>query len=134
MRHIIRSTRPLCMLMLLFGGAEVLAHESYFTAAVSSTGRVLRQSPEWIDKVSVDSRPGYFAQYTLALRPGTFTHQPGYCSVSATDRSDYDDIFYSQAQLGGTPRRGQMRVQTHRIGDTRADHDPRASFLVMCVR
>jgi len=120
--------------MLLFSGAQVLAQEQYFTAAVSSSGKVLRQSAEWIDKVSVDARPGYFADYTLVLRPGIFARKPGYCSVAGTDRNDYDDIFYSQAQLGGTPGMGQLRVQTHRVGDTRADHDPRASFLVLCVR
>jgi hypothetical protein len=95
---------------------------------------VLRQSHDWIDKVTIDARPGYFADYTLRFRSGTFTRQPGYCSVAATDRSDYDDIFYSRAQLGGTPGTRELRVQTHRVGDTRKDHDPRASFLVLCVR
>jgi hypothetical protein len=122
------------MLVLALSGAQAFAQQHYFTAAVSSTGAVLRQSPAWIDNVSVDARPGYFAEYTLSLQPGTFTRQPGYCSVAATDRSDYDEIFYSQAQLGGTPGKHTLRVQTHRVGDSRPEHDPRASFLVLCLR
>ncbi|QXH55025.1 hypothetical protein [Pseudomonas maumuensis] len=122
------------LLALLALCQDALAEQRQYTAAISSTGKVLRQSSNWLDKVEVSGQPGYFAEYTIAFKADVFARQPGYCSVAATDRSDYDDIFYGKAQLGGTPDRQQVKVQTHRVGDSRRDHDPRMSFLLLCVK
>jgi hypothetical protein len=121
---------PLCFFVAITANAV----DGVFTASIDSKGNVMAQSPKWISNVKHYPQPGYFSDYEIVLKAEVFEHTPGFCAVSVTDRSSYDDIFSAHAKLAGTPTRNTVKVTTQLISGSAKGTDTSKSFMLMCVR
>lgn len=122
--------------LLGFSCAGVAADESsaVYTASIDSRGKVLAQVPTWIERVESSPKPGYFTDYKVLVRAGTFKRAPGFCAVSVTDVDSLDDVFYAQAKLSGTPTTRHVKVVTHQIGSSEPAASSAKSFMLVCFR
>ncbi|WP_231423496.1 hypothetical protein [Pseudomonas sp. Leaf59] len=121
------------MMALLTIGTEAFAKERVFTASVDAKGVITAQSPLWIKDVKLTAQPDYFSDYKVRFVPGTFKEVPRFCTVSVTDVSSNDHIFYGHAKLGSVPAINYVNVLTLKVGDNKPAGDSSMGFMLMCV-
>ncbi|UBM25520.1 hypothetical protein K8374_00435 [Pseudomonas sp. p1(2021b)] len=130
-----KITKGLAALVIGLGiQTSVVAKEHLFTAQVAADGTVLRQWPEWIVKVEHQPQPNYFSLYKLHLNKRIVHQDPGFCSVSPIDASDYDRQLYGQAKVIGKPVVAKVDVMTQLVDKNGSSGDNSLEFLVMCTR
>ncbi|WP_412072525.1 hypothetical protein [Pseudomonas fluorescens] len=110
------------------------ADAGVFTASIDRAGNVLEQSPDWIADVEHNAQPNYFSDYKVKFVPGLLDRAPRFCSVSSTDVSSNDNIFYGHAKLGGAPTADKVNVLTLNVGGEGPAGDSSLSFMLMCVK
>ncbi|MCY1418560.1 hypothetical protein D3C76_757920 [compost metagenome] len=120
---------------ILFPTASVSAETTgrAFTASISSTGKIIKQSPEWIANVHYGVQPGYFAEYKIAFKPGLFQRAPGYCNATQIDFESYEDVFYGAVRLGGSATNRHVNVLSHKANPNNSQAHPAQSFMLICV-
>ncbi|KGE68297.1 hypothetical protein K814_0108710 [Pseudomonas fluorescens LMG 5329] len=114
--------------------ASVQAIAATFTATLDKTGKVIAQSPKWIKDVKLTAQPDYFSDYKVRFVPGVFKDAPRFCTVSVTDVSSNDHIFYGHAKLGSVPAINYVNVLTLKVGDNKPAGDSSMGFQLMCVK
>lgn len=114
--------------------ASVQAIAATFTATLDKTGKVTTQSPKWIKDVKLTAQPDYFSDYKVRFVPGVFKDAPRFCTVSVTDVSSNDHIFYGHAKLGSVPAINYVNVLTLKVGDNKPAGDSSMGFQLMCVK
>jgi hypothetical protein len=114
--------------------ASVQAIADTFTATLDKTGKVTAQSPKWIKDVKLTAQPDYFSDYKVRFVPGVFKDAPRFCTVSVTDVSSNDHIFYGHAKLGSVPAINYVNVLTLKVGDNKPAGDSSMGFQLMCVK
>ena len=114
--------------------ASVQAIAATFTATLDKTGKVTAQSPKWIKDVKLTAQPDYFSDYKVGFVPGVFKDAPRFCTVSVTDVSSNDHIFYGHAKLGSVPAINYVNVLTLKVGDNKPAGDSSMGFQLMCVK
>jgi hypothetical protein len=114
--------------------ASVQAIAATFTATLDKTGKVTAQSPKWIKDVKLTAQPDYFSDYKVRFVPGVFKDAPRFCTVSVTDVSSNDHIFYGHAKLGSVPAINYVNVLTLKVGDNKPAGDSSMGFQLMCVK
>lgn len=114
--------------------AAVQAIAATFTATLDKTGKVTAQSPKWIKDVKLTAQPDYFSDYKVRFVPGVFKDAPRFCTVSVTDVSSNDHIFYGHAKLGSVPAINYVNVLTLKVGDNKPAGDSSMGFQLMCVK
>jgi hypothetical protein len=113
--------------------ASVHAEGRIFTASIDEKGTVTAQSPKWVKEVKLTSQPDYFSEYKVRFVPGVFKEAPRFCTVSVTDVSSNEHIFYGHAKLGGMPRLNYVNVLTLKVGDNKPAGDASMGFMLMCI-
>lgn len=125
-------------LLIAIGAASVAvsasAATSVFTASINSEGKLLAQSPQWIEGVEYTVQRDYFASYKVNFKSGVFKKMPGFCSVSLADTRSNDDIFYGQAKLVAAPKQSHVSVITQFVGMSEPGGDSSQSFMLMCIK
>ena len=114
--------------------ASAAVAASVFTASIDSEGKVLAQSPQWIDGVEYRLQNNYFADYKINFKSGVYENAPGFCSVSLTDSRSSDDLFHGQARLGAAPKQTHLSVITQLAGKSGPAGDGSQSFMLMCIK
>ncbi|UUN89165.1 hypothetical protein [Pseudomonas extremorientalis] len=114
--------------------ASVQAIADTFTATLDKTGKITAQSPKWIKDVKLTAQPDYFSDYKVRFVPGVFKDAPRFCTVSVTDVSSNDHIFYGHAKLGSVPAINYVNVLTLKVGDNKPAGDSSMGFQLMCVK
>jgi len=114
--------------------ASVQAIADTFTATLDKTGKITAQSPKWIKDVKLTAQPDYFSDYKVRFVPGVFKDAPRFCTVSVTDVSSNDQIFYGHAKLGSVPAINYVNVLTLKVGDNKPAGDSSMGFQLMCVK
>ncbi len=114
--------------------ASVQAIADTFTATLDKTGKVTAQSPKWIKDVKLTAQPDYFSDYKVRFVPGVFKDAPRFCTVSVTDVSSNDHIFYGHAKLGSVPAINYVNVLTLKVGDNKPAGDSSMGFQLMCFK
>ncbi|WP_426129417.1 hypothetical protein [Pseudomonas sp. DWP1b1] len=114
--------------------AAVQAIAATFTATLDKTGKVTAQSPKWIKDVKLTAQADYFSDYKVRFVPGVFKDAPRFCTVSVTDVSSNDHIFYGHAKLGSVPAINYVNVLTLKVGDNKPAGDSSMGFQLMCVK
>lgn len=114
--------------------ASVQAIAATFTATLDKTGKVTAQSPKWIKDVKLTAQPDYFSDYKVRFVPGVLKDAPRFCTVSVTDVSSNDHIFYGHAKLGSVPAINYVNVLTLKVGDNKPAGDSSMGFQLMCVK
>ncbi|MBV4453141.1 MULTISPECIES: hypothetical protein [Pseudomonas] len=113
--------------------ASVHAESRVFTASIDEKGTITAQSPKWVKEVKLTAQPDYFSDYKVRFVPGAFKQAPRFCTVSVTDVSSNEHIFYGHAKLGGMPRLNYVNVLTLKVGDNKPAGDASMGFMLMCV-
>lgn len=113
--------------------ATLNASATVFTATVDAQGQVIAQSPKWLKEVKLTAQPDYFSDYKVRFVPGVFKEPPRFCSVSVTDVSSTEHIFYGHAKLGSVPAINYVNVLTLKVGDNKPAGDSSMGFMLMCV-
>lgn len=114
--------------------ASVQTIADTFTATLDKTGKITAQSPKWIKDVKLTAQPDYFSDYKVRFVPGVFKDAPRFCTVSVTDVSSNDHIFYGHAKLGSVPAINYVNVLTLKVGDNKPAGDSSMGFQLMCVK
>lgn len=128
-----KTTGVIIALLAAATAASVQAKGRIFTASVDKAGTITAQSPKWIKEVKLTAQPNYFSDYKVRFVPGTFKDKPRFCTVSVTDVSSNDHIFYGHAKLGGVPATNYVNVLTLKVGDNKPAGDSSMGFMLMCV-
>lgn len=110
------------------------ADSGFLTAYIDREGRVLRQSPLWIETVSYKNQLGYFANYTIKPIAGTFAQDPAFCTVSPTDNSTVEKLYYGYAKLSAAPTAGKISVVGLSVGGDGPVGDASGEFMLACSR
>ncbi|WPO00971.1 hypothetical protein SC318_24765 [Pseudomonas sp. MUP55] len=113
--------------------ASVNAESRIFTASIDKNGVITAQSSKWLKEVNLTAQPDYFSEYKVRLVPGSFKKAPSFCTVSVTDVSSNDRIFYGHAKLGGVPKVDYINVLTLMVGDDKPAGDSSMDFQLMCI-
>ncbi|WP_448653899.1 hypothetical protein ACSHWC_13080 [Pseudomonas fluorescens] len=121
------------VLVLAATGSFAYADSRIFTASVDNKGQVIAQSPQWLKEVKLTAQPDYFSEYKVRFVPGVFKKPPRFCTVSVTDVSSNDHIFYGHAKLGSLPAINYLNVLTLKVGDNKPAGDSSMGFMLMCV-
>jgi len=121
------------IMALLGAGSFAYAEGRIFTASVNEKGQVTAQSPEWLKEVKLTAQPDYFSIYKVRFIPGVFKEPPLFCTVSVTDVSSNEHIFYGHAKLGSVPAINYINVLTLKVGDNKPAGDSSMGFMLMCV-
>lgn len=79
------------------------------------------------------AQPDYFSIYKVRFIPGVFKEPPRFCTVSVTDVSSNEHIFYGRAKLGSVPAINYVNVLTLKVGDNKPAGDSSMGFMLMCV-
>lgn len=114
-------------------GSVACADNRILTASIDAQGQVIAQSPRWIKEVKLAAQPDYFSDYKVRFVPGVFKQVPRFCTVSVTDVSSTDHIFYGHAKLGSVPAINYVNVLTLKVGDDKPAGDSSMGFMLMCV-
>lgn len=121
------------ILALLATGSFAYAQGRVFTATINDIGQVTAQSPTWVKVVKWTAQPDYFSEYKVRFVPGVFKEPPRFCTVSVTDVSSNEHIFYGHAKLGSIPAINYVNVLTLNVGDNKPAGDSSMGFMLMCV-
>lgn len=121
------------IMALLAAGSLAYAEGRLFTASVNEKGQVTAQSPKWVKEVKLTAQPDYFSTYKVRFIPGVFKEPPRFCTVSVTDVSSNEHIFYGHAKLGSVPAINYVNVLTLKVGDNKPAGDSSMGFMLMCV-
>lgn len=121
------------IMALMIAGSLAYAEGRLFTATVNEKGQVTAQSPQWLKEVKLTAQPDYFSTYKVRFIPGVFKEPPRFCTVSVTDVSSNEHIFYGHAKLGGIPAINYVNVLTLKVGDNKPAGDSSMGFMLMCV-
>jgi len=121
------------IMALMTAGSLAYAEGRLFTATVNEKGQVTTQSPQWLKEVKLTAQPDYFSTYKVRFIPGVFKEPPRFCTVSVTDVSSNEHIFYGHAKLGGIPAINYVNVLTLKVGDNKPAGDSSMGFMLMCV-
>ena len=121
------------IIALLAAGSIAYAEGRIFTASVNEKGQVTAQSPKWLKEVKLTAQPDYFSIYKVRFIPGVFKEPPRFCTVSVTDVSSNEHIFYGHAKLGSVPAINYINVLTLKVGDNKPAGDSSMGFMLMCV-
>jgi hypothetical protein len=121
------------ILALAATGSIAYADSRIFTASIDDKGQVTAQSPTWVKEVKLTAQPDYFSEYKVRFVPGVFKQPPRFCTVSVTDVSSNEHIFYGHAKLGSVPAINYVNVLTLKVGDDKPAGDSSMGFMLMCV-
>jgi len=121
------------ILALAATGSFAYADSRIFTASVDDKGQITAQSPQWLKEVKLTAQPDYFSEYKVRFVPGVFKQPPRFCTVSVTDVSSNEHIFYGHAKLGSVPAINYVNVLTLKVGDNKPAGDSSMGFMLMCV-
>lgn len=121
------------ILALAATGSIAYADSRIFTASIDEKGQVTAQSPTWVKEVKLTAQPDYFSEYKVRFVPGVFKKTPRFCTVSVTDVSSNEHVFYGHAKLGSVPAINYVNVLTLKVGDDKPAGDSSMGFMLMCV-
>ncbi|OAE12622.1 hypothetical protein AZH11_11910 [Pseudomonas simiae] len=121
------------ILALAATGSAAYADSRTFTASINDIGQVTAQSPTWVKEVELTAQPDYFSVYKVRFVPGVFKTPPRFCTVSVTDVTSNEHIFYGHAKLGSVPAINYVNVLTLKVGDNKPAGDSSMGFMFMCV-
>ncbi|KAF2409415.1 hypothetical protein SAMN04490179_1179 [Pseudomonas antarctica] len=121
------------VLALAATGSIAYADSRILTASIDDKGQVTAQSPTWVKEVKLTAQPDYFSEYKVRFVPGVFKKMPRFCTVSVTDVSSNEHIFYGHAKLGSVPAINYVNVLTLKVGDDKPAGDSSMGFMLMCV-
>ncbi|KRP63449.1 hypothetical protein SAMN04490205_0950 [Pseudomonas trivialis] len=128
----IRAAGVIMTLLAMGTAAPLFAKNQIYTASIDKDGTIITQSPQWIKAVKLTAQPDYFSDYNVRFIPGTFEDKPRFCTVSVTDVSSNDHIFYGHAKLGSIPAINYVNVLTLKVGDNKPAGDSSMGFMLMC--
>ncbi|WP_231986880.1 hypothetical protein [Pseudomonas trivialis] len=132
MMKFIRAAGVIMTLLAMGTAAPLFAKNQIYTASIDKDGTIITQSPQWIKAVKLTAQPDYFSDYNVRFIPGTFEDKPRFCTVSVTDVSSNDHIFYGHAKLGSIPAINYVNVLTLKVGDNKPAGDSSMGFMLMC--
>jgi len=121
------------ILALAATGSFAYADSRIFTASVDDKGQITAQSPQWLKEIKLTAQPDYFSEYKVRFVPGVFKQSPRFCTVSVTDVSSNEHIFYGHAKLGSVPAINYVNVLTLKVGNNKPSGDSSMGFMLMCV-
>ncbi|CAM3254147.1 hypothetical protein PSFL6913_24945 [Pseudomonas fluorescens] len=121
------------ILALAATGSFAYADSRIFTASVDDKGQITAQSPQWLKEIKLTAQPDYFSEYKVRFVPGVFKQPPRFCTVSVTDVSSNEHIFYGHAKLGSVPAINYVNVLTLKVGNNKPSGDSSMGFMLMCV-
>ncbi|MGR2710665.1 MULTISPECIES: hypothetical protein [Pseudomonas] len=121
------------ILALAAAGSFACAESRIFTASIDDKGQVTAQSPQWLKEVKLTAQPDYFSEYKVRFVPGVFKQPPRFCSVSVTDVSTTEHVFYGHAKLGSVPAINYVNVLTLKVGDNNPTGDSSMGFMLICI-
>lgn len=121
------------ILALAATGSFAYADSRIFTASVDDKGQITAQSPQWLKEIKLTAQPDYFSEYKVRFVPGVFKQPPRSCTVSVTDVSSNEHIFYGHAKLGSVPAINYVNVLTLKVGNNKPSGDSSMGFMLMCV-
>lgn len=121
------------IMALMAAGSIACAEGRIFTATINDIGQVTAQSPKWVKTVKWTAQPDYFSEYKVRFVAGVFKAPPRFCTVSVTDVSSSEHIFYGHAKLGSVPAINYVNVLTLKVGDNKPAGDSSMGFMLMCV-
>ena len=121
------------ILALAATGSFASADSRIFTASVDDKGQITAQSPQWLKEIKLTAQPDYFSEYKVRFVPGVFKQPPRFCTVSVTDVSSNEHIFYGHAKLGSVPAINYVNVLTLKVGNNKPSGDSSMGFMLMCV-
>ena len=133
MMGFIKNVGAIMALMTLGAVASVHAQGRILTASIDEKGAVISQSPQWVSEVKLTAQPDYFSEYKIKFVSGLFKEVPQFCTVSVTDVSSNEHVFYGHAKLGGVPKINYVNVLTLKVGDNKPAGDSSMGFMLMCV-
>jgi hypothetical protein len=133
-KKVLKNVSLLAAVCAVSVAASANTGTTIFTASISSEGKVLAQSPEWIAGVEYQVQKDYFADYKINFKSDVYKRAPSFCSVSLTDSRSNDDIFYGQARLGAMPKQNHVTVITQLSGKSGPSGDGSQSFMLMCIK
>ncbi|MBZ6457603.1 hypothetical protein K7402_28385 [Pseudomonas fluorescens group sp.] len=129
----IKTTGVVMVLVAAFSVVSAYAQGRIFTASIDEKGTVTAQSSRWLKEVTLTAQPDYFSEYKVRFVPGVFKQAPRFCTVSVTDVSSNEHVFYGHAKLGGLPKINYVNVLTLKVGDNKPAGDSSMGFMLMCV-
>lgn len=121
------------ILALAATGSFAYADSRIFTASVDDKGQITAQSPQWLKEIKLTAQPDYFSEYKVRFVPGVFKQPPRFCTVSVTDVSSNEHIFYGHAKLGSVPAINYVNVLTLKVGNNKPSGDSSMGFMLMCI-
>lgn len=128
----IRWGVPLVAGMLFHVAA--MGEDKVWTAHIAADGEVLRQWPQWITEVQHQPQDNYYSLYKLTLNPRIVQQDPGFCTVSPIDASNYERQMHGQAKVIGKPVAELFTVMTQLVDVEGASGDNSLELMVMCTR